>query len=86
MEGRKRNRTAVFAAFLAGIMLAGCGGSKTPSVDEGMAAVESLDYNTALQCFDKAMVEGEDLRFFLRSQDRQGTMAKSISEGLTGVQ
>ena len=54
MKGRKRNRTAVFAVFLAGIMLAGCGGSKTPSVDEGMAAVESLDYNTALQCFDKA--------------------------------
>lgn len=68
MKGRKRNRTAVFAVFLAGIMLAGCGGSKTPSVDEGMAAVESLDYNTALQCFDKAMVEGEDLRLLYRGQ------------------
>lgn len=29
----------VLAALLAAVMLGGCGGSKTPSIDEGMAAV-----------------------------------------------
>lgn len=70
-ENKNKNRkkvTGVLGAVLAGIMMAGCGGSKTPSVDEGMAAVEALDYDTALQCFDKAMAEGEDLRLLYRGQ------------------
>ena len=68
MKGQKKGKAAVLAALLAGIMLAGCGGSRTPSIDEGMAAVEALDYITALHCFDKAMVDGEDLRLLYRGQ------------------
>ena len=33
-----------------------------------MAAVEALDYQTALQCFEKALAEGEDLRLLYRGQ------------------
>lgn len=68
MKERRRKNAAVLAALLASLMLGGCGGSRTPSVDEGMEAVAALDYNTALQCFDKAMAEGEDLRLLYRGQ------------------
>lgn len=68
MRGRKGKNTVVLAALLAAVMLGGCGGSKTPSIDEGMAAVAALDYVGALQCFDKAMVDGEDLRLLYRGQ------------------
>ncbi|NLL76592.1 MAG: tetratricopeptide repeat protein [Clostridiales bacterium] len=50
-------------------LLAGCGQkSKNVNINEGMAAVEALDYNKALQCFEKAMVDGEDLRLLYRGQ------------------
>ena len=68
MRGRRGKNAVVLAALLTAVMLGGCGGSKTPSIDEGMAAVESLDYAGALQCFDKAMAEGEDLRLLYRGQ------------------
>ncbi len=68
MGRRKRRKTIVLASLLIGVILGGCGEGKTSSIDEGMAAVETLDYNTALQCFDKAMAEGEDLRLLYRGQ------------------
>ena len=46
----KKRLAVVLGTVVAGLMLGGCGESKTPAVDEGMAAVEALDYNTALQC------------------------------------
>ena len=61
--------TIVCTVLLSGIILGGCGSTgKHPSIDEGMAAVEALDYNTALQCFEKAMVDGENLRLLYRGQ------------------
>ncbi len=64
----KKRLAVVLGTVVAGLMLGGCGESKTPAVDEGMAAVEALDYNTALQCFEKAMTDGEDLRLLYRGQ------------------
>lgn len=68
MKKQRIKNTALFAMLLACFILAGCGGSKTPSIDEGMKAVEALDYGTALECFDKAMADGEDLRLLYRGQ------------------
>lgn len=64
-----RKRAILLAVLLAGISFGGCGGSDAnPSVTEGMAAVEALDYQTALQCFGKALEEGEDQRLLYRGQ------------------
>lgn len=50
-------------------ILGGCGRmDKNVNIGEGMAAVESLNYTAALQCFEKAMVDGEDLRLLYRGQ------------------
>lgn len=69
MKGQKTMATIVCTVLLSGILLGGCGSTgKHPSIDEGMAAVEALDYNTALQCFEKAMVDGENLRLLYRGQ------------------
>ncbi len=69
---RKSNpaKKAMLAVVLAaGLILGGCGSADAnPSVTEGMAAVEALDYQTALQCFEKALAEGEDLRLLYRGQ------------------
>lgn len=68
MAGQRKIGTAL-CILMAGFMLAGCGnGGKHASVDEGMAAVEALDYDGALQCFEKAMADGEDLRLLYRGQ------------------
>lgn len=65
----KMGKSVLLAVLLAGLMFAGCGsGDANPSVTEGMAAVEALDYQTALQCFDKAMTDGEDQRLSYRGQ------------------
>ncbi len=68
MKRRKKKKAIVLASLLMGVILGGCGESKTSSIDEGMAAVATLDYHTALQCFDKAMADGEDLRLLYRGQ------------------
>ena len=68
MAGQRKIGAAV-CILMAGLMLSGCGTSgKNVSIDEGMAAVEALDYDGALQCFEKAMVDGEDLRLLYRGQ------------------
>lgn len=67
-ERTKRKKCGCFGGAFDGSDVGRMRGSKTPSIDEGMAAVESLDYAGALQCFDKAMAEGEDLRLLYRGQ------------------
>lgn len=65
----KIRETALLAVLLMGLCFAGCGSREAnPSVSEGMAAVEALDYQTALQHFEKAMLDGEDLRLLYRGQ------------------
>lgn len=60
---------SVCGLLLAGLLFGGCVGSeKNPSVTEGMAAVEALDYETALECFARAAESGEDLRLIYRGQ------------------
>lgn len=64
-----RRKLFLAAALSLGILFAGCGsGATNPSVTEGMAAVEALDYQTALQCFEKALLDGEDLRLLYCGQ------------------
>lgn len=49
--------------------LTACGqGGKNASINEGMTAIEALDYQTALQCFEQAMEKGEDMRLLFRGQ------------------
>lgn len=59
----------IILAFVMAAALAGCGSEgRNAGINEGMAAIQSLDYNTALQCFDKAMADGEDMRLLFRGQ------------------
>ncbi len=68
MRKQKKVAKAFCIALLSGLLLTGCGNSKNPSVEEGMAAVQALDYEGALQCFEKAMIDGEELRLVYRGQ------------------
>lgn len=67
MRGYGKKGAAAALVFLA-LFLGGCGKSGNPSVEEGMTAVKALDYQTALQCFEKAKADGEDLRSLYRGQ------------------
>ena len=58
-----------FAAtvLFAGILLGGCGADKQLSyIEQGMAAVESLEYEEALSCFNDARDAGEDEQLIYR--------------------
>ena len=64
-----RKRIGILLAAAICCLFAGCGAdTKNVSVKEGMEAVQALDYNTALQCFEKAMANGENLRILYRGQ------------------
>lgn len=63
-----RKTGAVALLMLFAFLMGGCGKGGNTSVEEGLTAVEALDYQTALQCFEKAMVDGEDLRSLYRGQ------------------
>lgn len=62
-----------FSVLLAGSLLAvsmvmgGCAKENT-KIDEGMQAVEELDYDSALSLFEQAIVEKEDLELAYRGQ------------------
>jgi len=49
-------------------LLTGCGDEKTSYVENGMAALEQLDYETAQENFTLALDNGEDERLILRGQ------------------
>lgn len=56
----RKIQCTLFAA-LAGISICGCGGSEQMSyTEQGMQAVEALEYDEALSCFKNAQEEGED--------------------------
>lgn len=67
----KKRKACLVTALMGAVMLlfAGCGAeNKNTSVKEGMTAVKALDYDTALQCFEQAMVNGENQRLLYRGQ------------------
>lgn len=60
---------AAAAAICAVFLLAGCGmAEKQENIQQGMTAIEALDYEGALACFEKALVEGEDGELLYRGQ------------------
>lgn len=61
-----RYRRAVLIVT-AGLLLTGCG-KRTENIDAGMQAIEALEYQNALECFEKAIVESEDLELAYRGQ------------------
>lgn len=51
------------------LLLTGCGaGQKQENIDQGMTAIEALDYEEALVCFEKALASGEDEELLYRGQ------------------
>jgi len=51
------------------VFVTGCGiGKKQENIDQGMAAIENMDYEGALTCFEKALVEGEDAELVYRGR------------------
>lgn len=61
-------RCAAAVSCLA-LLLTGCGGAGAgENIDQGMAAIEALDYEGALAFFEKALVEGEDEELLYRGQ------------------
>ena len=59
---------AVCAAFV----LTGCSmGKKQENIDQGMEAIAQLDYEGALACFEKALVEGEDEELLYQPSDKR---------------
>ncbi len=68
--GSGRNRIGLRAAaalVLAATLLSGCGaGEKLNYTAQGMAAVEALEYEEALDCFAGAQEEGEDEQLLYR--------------------
>ena len=50
------------------VLLTGCGNEKQESTKQGMAAIEVLDYQGALTCFEKALADGENPELVYRGQ------------------
>lgn len=66
---KRRNSLKVAGGVLLfSLALAGCGKEATVNIDEGMAFIECLDYQAALQSFEKAIVNAEDLELAYRGQ------------------
>lgn len=63
----KRNIQRVLTLVLTGMLLSGCGaGEQLNYTQQGMAAIQSLEYETALDCFKNAQDEGEDEQLLYR--------------------
>ena len=62
----RKSSAALLAVLLAGCLVA-CG-KKTTNTDAGMEAVSAQNYEQARTCFDKAILEGEDLQLAYRGQ------------------
>ncbi|MBP5384309.1 MAG: tetratricopeptide repeat protein [Lachnospiraceae bacterium] len=62
-------RTGIILAVLASLLLCACGGEEAKSyIDQGMDALEVLDYATASTAFDAALAGGEDAQQAYRGQ------------------
>ena len=65
---RKKTLRVAGGVLLLTLALAGCGKESTVNIDEGMSFIEALDYEAALQSFEKAIVNAEDLELAYRGQ------------------
>lgn len=63
---RKNKRLFLGLLFVLAVFAAGCGHKEGENIKAGYAAVEQSDYANALQCFEKAIVSGEDLELSYR--------------------
>ena len=60
-------KRSILPIILSSILFAGCGADVQPSyTEQGMAAVQALEYEEALNCFKNAQEEGEDEQLLYR--------------------
>ena len=66
--GLHKFKTRLIPTFiLVGILLSGCGADEQMSyTEQGMAAIQALEYEEALNCFKNAQEEGEDEQLLCR--------------------
>ena len=65
MKHDRRKAAAVLAALTLAV-LPGCSSGKTENLDQGMALVEQLEYEEALNSFEAAVLNGEDAQLAYR--------------------
>ncbi|MBQ8188654.1 MAG: tetratricopeptide repeat protein [Lachnospiraceae bacterium] len=58
---KKNKRLLLLMIMLLIAFVVGCSHKEGENVKKGFAAIEQADYNNALQCFEQAIVSGEDL-------------------------
>ncbi len=58
----------LLAASILLLALTGCGAAKSENITAGMEAIKSLDYDTALTCFEAAKEAGENERLLSRGE------------------
>lgn len=63
-----KKRLLLLVMLLIAFVCTGCGKKSTENIDAGMSAIENLEYEEALSCFEKAIVNGEDLELAYRGQ------------------
>ncbi len=66
---RKAKIRTILTLICLTFLLSGCSTwKKQENIDQGMEAISGLDYEGALACFEKALVEGEDGELLYRGQ------------------
>lgn len=68
MMKKARTLFIIGLGILAGCLFSGCMQSKNPNVDAGMQALQELDYQTAMDCFELAEENGENVRLIARGR------------------
>jgi len=56
------------ALLLVSLGISGCGKADTTNIDEGMGLIDALDYDTAIQSFEKAIEAGENPELAYRGE------------------
>ena len=64
----KKRMYQLLAASILLLALTGCGAAKSENITAGMEAIKSLDYDTALTCFEAAKEAGENERLLYRGE------------------
>ena len=64
----KKRMYPLLAASILLLALTGCGAAKSENITAGMEAIKSLDYDTALTCFEAAKEARENERLLYRGE------------------